>query len=677
MPLPLMVLGGVALAGGGVGLGMLLSSGSTATNITETTVNSAIDVTNRSVLNLSSRGRASNTLLIADTAGDVTIDGLRQSASVTMTVDGFLKTMNTASIQQEIAQQISQMAEAVTSGIPLGPSEANNTVRTYMNTSASVLNSTEVLCSTEGDAENTLTILRTGGSVSIRDVEQNAAVNTALQCVSDNISNTEATQKVSNTIDQTAIAIVKGLDPMALFLLIIAIVGGVVLFFAAGTYTLMRAPSTLLESVANPKVMPLVIVIVLAVVAGILVSRMRRASKDAGFQMTCRAEMESAGTCLPADHPTDPALQFPLVVPERVRPEMGRQVTQATATSLEEAVAAARGNPSVTCLLWERDTKTWTGFGGVPDPARWLMTRGEDNTLQESRYMEHNTRYNILELYKRGTNLLRGLLCIAYGVRGGFDPSNPDEPPSSSLCSDYEDMTSDNQVVIDGVKRELGANDRPKPEDFVWNPLGDSDAAAGDQLPPNFYTSMAEEHLFYLLAGPPNDFKQRFSLCIFPAAGNALTDVASCPESLHVRQNRISLLGFLRERFDWVQARRSQLRPDATLLSTWLQMFNELREEVVGGGFDAVNTGDPTRIETVRNVAVVFPARTGKGLINESGPSPAAMWAMIAGALLVLGTVLFMLYGAARRKAKEAAAGIASGSPAQPEHPASEGEGKG
>jgi len=651
MALPLMVLGGVAA-------GALLG-GSTSENITNTVVNTSVEVTNRAVMELSSRGRASNSLVISDTGGDVVIEGLAQDAAVTVSVEGYLQATNSTAVQQEVAQKLSQMAEAVTSGISLGgKAEAKNIVNTTINSSANILNETKVLCRSDADAENTITVARTGGNVSIRNVTQNAAVNSILKCQSSNISNTVTSQKADQSIEQTATAIVKGLDLGAMLLPLIIIGGLVILAPVVLMFGAARAVTGTTTSVINnflgenfPAVIALLVLLGVAL-AVLFLLPISPLSPKGKVGVTCAAEMRGAGGCRPADDDADPALLFPFMRAERLRGELGAAVGAAqTAASLEAAVAAARATAGVNTMLWDRDAKTWQGFAGKPDPEPWTATFDEDTgTLLPSEYTEPGTRSNVLDLVRRATNLARGLYCIAAGVSGAFDPSDPSRDPSATLCRTFENNTSEGFVEVDGQRRALPRENVPDPARFEWRPLG----AGGTTS--NFWASADPALIFRLLRGDPASPTARISVCMNPPGA----DPAACSSPEFVISGITPGLAFLDEMGQVVRARLdagSDPRVSAPLFRDWRIAVDKLRADVALG-FEHYNSGDAADVETVRSVLAFFPVRVGKAPAQQQDD-----WKVYAvvGTIAALGiaTVVIVLkrYKSVREAAREAAGG--------------------
>lgn len=652
MPLPLLVMGGaMALMGGG----------STSENITNAVVNTSVEVTNRAVMELSSRGRASNALVISDTGGDVVIEGLAQDAAVTVSVEGYLQATNSAAVQQEVAQKLSQMAEAVTSGISLGGrSEAKNIANTTIASSANILNETKVLCRSDGDAENSITVARTGGNVSIRNVAQNAAVNSVLKCQSANISNTVTAQKADQSIEQTATAIVKGLDLGALLVPLIIIGGLVILAPVVLMFGTTRAVTGTTTSVINnflgenfPAVVALLVLVGIALAVLFLLPISPLAPKGK-VQVTCAAEMRGKGGCKPADDDADPALLFPFMRAERVRGELGAEVGGArSAESLEAAVAAARATARVRTMLWDRDAKTWQGFAGRPDPEPWAAAVDEDTgTLRPSEYTEPGTRSNVLDLVRRATNLARGLYCIAAGVSGAFDPSEPSRDPSATLCRTVENNVSEGFVEVDGERRALPRENVPDPARFEWRPLG----AGGTTS--NFWAGADPALIFRLLRGDPGDPAARISVCMNPPGA----DPAACASPEFVIDGITPGLAFLDEMGEVVRARldagsQGAAPPvSAALFRDWRIAVDKLRADVALG-FEHYDSGDAADFESVRSVLAFFPVRVGKAPAQQKDDWKAYA---VVGAIAALGIATVVIVLSRYRSLRAAAAAAES-----------------
>lgn len=598
----------------GIAIGAAMGGGgSTSKNVVNTIVNTSVDVTNRAVMELSSRGRASNSLVVSDTAGDVVIEGMAQDAAVTVTVEGFLQATNSTSVQQEVAQKLSQMAESVTSGLTLGgKAEAENITNTTINNAASILNETKVLCSSEGDAENSITVARTGGSVAIRNVTQNAAVNSVLRCQSSNINSAMVAQKTDQSIEQTATAVLKGLDLGALLIPLIIIAGLVVLFPLFIGATVTRTTTGVVNNFLGenfPAVVSLVILGLVAAAWAFLLPFSPLSSKGK-VEVTCVAELEGGGGCRDADHPTDPALLFPFVLPDKVRRELGAQVGEPRAAeSLDAAVAAARAEPRVRTLLWDRDARTWQGFAGKPDPKPWLATFDADGKLVPSPYVEPGTRANVLELTRRATNLARGLYCIACGVSGAFDPADPSKDPSASLCRSFENTASEGFTEVNGERRPLPREDVPDPAEFDWQPLGRGNTTS------NLWASADPAMLFLLLAGRPGAPAERLSVCLYPAQGAAHDDVAACPSPDSVVAGIVPGLAFLDEMGERVRAQTSPAVSPA-LFREWRRAVDLLRADVARG-YEHYHTGHAGDFASARNVLALFPVRVGKAGVQQ------------------------------------------------------------
>lgn len=652
----------------GVAIGMAIGGGSTSENVVNTIVNTSVDVTNRAVMELSARGKASNSLVISDTAGDVTIEGLSQDAAVTVTVDGYLQATNSTAVQQEVAQKLSQMAESVTSGISLGgKADAKNITNTTINSSAKILNETKVLCSSEADAENTITVARTGGSVSIRNVSQKAAVNSILRCQSSNINNAMVSQKTDQSIEQTATAIVKGLDLGALLIPLLVIGGLVLLFPLFMAFTVTRTATGVVNNFLGdnfPAVVSLVLLVLVALSWALLLP-ISPLSKKGKVEVTCVAELEGKGGCAAADDDADPALLFPFMRADKVRRELGAEVGPARAAeSLEAAVAAARATAGVNTMLWDRDARTWQGFSGRPDPKPWVATFDEEGKLVPSPYVEPGTRANVLELTRRATNLARGLYCIACGVSGAFDPAEPSKDPSASLCRSFENNASEGFTEVNGQRRELPRDKVPNPADFDWQPLGRGNTTS------NLWADADPELLFRLLSGdpaaPPSGSAApppaaRLSVCLYPAEGKRSDDVPACPSPDFVIAGIVPGLAFLDELGARIQ---TQTTPPVSpaLFREWRRAVDMLRADVARG-YAHYHSGHAGDFESARTVLAFFPVRVGKaGATQKDDWKPYAF----VGAITLFGLGGIALLLSRYRSMKGAAVPAPAAAPAPP-----------
>lgn len=193
---------------------------SSATNTQNITSNIMSDISTSMSATQEAGTGEDQTILVENTSGNVDIEGVSQSQTVTLSINGLASQLSSTSAQQSIVQALQQAAAATTSGIPIGgmSSSSNNTINSVMNATLDVATNLSQLCKGTTAQTQQLVVKNTSGNVTLKDIGQTQVANVIATCIQNASSATSSLQKVDQEISQKAKATTTGLDLGALML---------------------------------------------------------------------------------------------------------------------------------------------------------------------------------------------------------------------------------------------------------------------------------------------------------------------------------------------------------------------------------------------------------------------------------------------------------------------------
>jgi len=196
--------------------------------VSETYIKASQTTSQNSMVN----STASAIIAVSNTKGDVNISGVSSNQKVQAKAKAVFQAMNDSSIVQQISNELAQKSLAFLSGLPLGSTDAKNTVEAYSNSAIAINQDISTTCSTSASALFAIDVSNTSGNVNIRDITIGQDVSSFQDCMASALNKLVSEQTVKTVIDQTAESKVKGLDFGAWMLLLLPfllIAGGLIL----------------------------------------------------------------------------------------------------------------------------------------------------------------------------------------------------------------------------------------------------------------------------------------------------------------------------------------------------------------------------------------------------------------------------------------------------------------
>ena len=213
-------------------------SQSTATNVANIVSNIMSTETSSIMATQTAHGDQNQGISILGGTGDVDIEDIKQGQSMNVDMTALSKALSTQVSQQKIVQQLSQSATSAVSGLSLFEnSDSSNIMNDFLNVGLTVSSNLGQICEVAGKQNQSISLTNRDGNIKIKDVIQDQVQKLIGNCIQDATSSNTAVQSVQTSLDQSATAIVKGIDP--LMILIAAIIG----LFAFGITVTVTAGS--------------------------------------------------------------------------------------------------------------------------------------------------------------------------------------------------------------------------------------------------------------------------------------------------------------------------------------------------------------------------------------------------------------------------------------------------
>lgn len=197
--------------------------------VSETYLKASQNTSQNSVVN----STASAIIAVSNTKGDVNISGVNSNQKVEAKAKAVFQAMNDSSIVQQISSELAQKSLAFLSGLPLGSSDAKNTINAYSNSAIAVNQDISTTCSTSASALFAINVSDTSGNVNIKDITIGQDVSSFQDCMASAVNKLVTQQSIKTVVDQSATAKVVGLDLGAWMLLLLPfmlLIGGIVIF---------------------------------------------------------------------------------------------------------------------------------------------------------------------------------------------------------------------------------------------------------------------------------------------------------------------------------------------------------------------------------------------------------------------------------------------------------------
>ena len=207
-----------------------------AKNVSKQILNESINVCQQSI---SSMGTTVNGANIIDVEGctNVNLNHIHQSMWINIDVTSKQFADAKAQLSQTLKDQISQKAQAVSTGLGLNHTDSENLINSSINVATNVNQTFIQSCLAYITVANEMKLGNCTG-VNANYIDQSLAVNYTSSCIMKNTSVVTATQDLETTISQSASAKSVGLT-LPNFMELIAIIAAVaIVFIGTGTYLL-------------------------------------------------------------------------------------------------------------------------------------------------------------------------------------------------------------------------------------------------------------------------------------------------------------------------------------------------------------------------------------------------------------------------------------------------------
>lgn len=176
-------------------------------------------------------------------SGDVNISNVKSKQAIESSLLASFKQTNDSSIVQKVSQELQQQASSLVSGLNFGNySESNNVINSAITASMDVSQTISTTCASTAMNEFILEVQNREGNINLDKIDIEQTIKNSMQCASESLNKSVASQVVENKIIQKATAETKGLDMNYLILIILAIL----LLPVVGSYVISKVLSSTL-----------------------------------------------------------------------------------------------------------------------------------------------------------------------------------------------------------------------------------------------------------------------------------------------------------------------------------------------------------------------------------------------------------------------------------------------
>lgn len=197
---------------------------SQSSNVANIISNVISDVSSQIMSNQSASGNQNQIISVSGGTGDLVISNNIQKQKLTVNMDGLSKALSSQTVQQNIAQKLSQAATSLTKGINLFQnSESDNTMNAFLNVGLNVSSNIGQICQSSGNQNQEINVDTRNGNVLINQNTQDQIAEIITKCIQDATASNSAIQSVQQSVDQQATAKSIGVDLWQI--IILAIIG--------------------------------------------------------------------------------------------------------------------------------------------------------------------------------------------------------------------------------------------------------------------------------------------------------------------------------------------------------------------------------------------------------------------------------------------------------------------
>ena len=229
-------------------------------NFTDTVMNSYASVLQKTSSSALMNSVAKVKIGVSGGTGDVNISNVLSKQTVVNDLKASFKQTNDSAILQKVSQELQQQASSLIEGLNFGNfSESNNTIKNTITASMDVSQIISTECVSTAVADFDLTVKDQKGNVNIDNLNVEQNVKNGLDCASEALNKSVATQVTENKIIQVAKAETKGITLDFIVYIIVGIIVGIVVLGGIGAKIL-----------TNPKILNMMILcLVIGGVGGI------------------------------------------------------------------------------------------------------------------------------------------------------------------------------------------------------------------------------------------------------------------------------------------------------------------------------------------------------------------------------------------------------------------------
>jgi hypothetical protein len=206
-------------------------------NVTDTTIIALSDVTTKIISAVELNTDQRQIIHIRDVQ-NLNLSGITQRIRATVDMQALMDAMSTSTSQQEIISEMTQASNSLISGINLlNFSNATNELKSYLEATLTITTTIEQQCSAFAQTSQEIIIEQVSGRANISNITQESMANLMSDCMQNAVAESEATQSLQQTIDQSASAETKGLDLMGILIAVAIVIAALALMFAVGGKT--------------------------------------------------------------------------------------------------------------------------------------------------------------------------------------------------------------------------------------------------------------------------------------------------------------------------------------------------------------------------------------------------------------------------------------------------------
>jgi hypothetical protein len=189
--------------------------------VADVTLDAVTDVSTKVLNNTTMSSKQGQGVIIYGGKGGVKVGNITQRTTATVDTKALMKAMSNTTAQQDLVQQMSQTAKAITSGINFGSySSADTEMNAFLKASIDIATDIENTCSGQVSQQQTIVIRGGQGGVTTGNIDQQSIANIFQSCITNSVSNNNAAQKITQTLKQSATAKSEGLSAFGIALII-------------------------------------------------------------------------------------------------------------------------------------------------------------------------------------------------------------------------------------------------------------------------------------------------------------------------------------------------------------------------------------------------------------------------------------------------------------------------